>query len=84
MACGIPIVASNIGGIPDIIKDGENGLLVQPKDSEALADAIIYLLKNEGVRENMGKNGRKKVEDYSWERVAEETEKVYSSLMRQE
>ncbi len=84
MACGVPIVASKVGGIPDVVKDGENGLLVPPKDSEALADAIIYLLKNEDVREKMGKNGRKKVEDYPWERIAEETEKVYSSLMRQE
>ena len=77
MACGIPIVASKIGGIPDVVKDGENGLLVPPKDSEALADAIIYLLEKEDAREKMGKNAREKVEDYSWERIAEETEKVY-------
>ncbi|MBT9151423.1 MAG: D-inositol 3-phosphate glycosyltransferase [candidate division WS2 bacterium] len=84
MTCGVPIVASKIGGVPDVVKDGENGLLVQPKDYEALADAIIYLLENEDERERMGKNGREKVESYSWERIAEETEKVYSSLMRQE
>lgn len=81
MACGIPIVASKIGGVPDVVKDGENGLLVPPGDSEALADAIIYLLENEDVREKMGKNGRKKVEGYSWERIAEETEKVYEGLV---
>ena len=81
MACGVPIVASKIGGIPDAVKDGENGLLVQPRDSELLADAIIYLLENEDVREKMGKNGRKRVEDYSWEKVAEMTEKVYMELI---
>lgn len=81
MACGIPIVASKIGGIPDIVKDGENGLLVPPRNSKVLADAIIYLLENEDIREKMGKNGREKVEDYSWEMIAEETEKVYLSLM---
>ena len=80
MACSVPIVASRIGGIPDVVKDGENGLLVPPMDSKALADAIIYLLENEDIRERMGKNGRKKVEDYSWSKVAEETEKVYEDV----
>ena len=84
MACGTLVLATPVGGIPDVVKDGENGLLVPPRDSEALANAIIYLLENEDVREKMGKNGRKKVKDYSWERIAEETEKVYSSLMKQE
>lgn len=81
MACGVPIVASKIGGIPDIVKDGENGLLVPPGDSEALADAIIYLLENEDIRVKMGKNGRKKVKDYSWDKVAEKTENIYLSLI---
>lgn len=81
MACGIPIVASRIGGVPDVVKDRENGLLVQPKDSNELADAIIYLLENEEERKKMGKNGRKKVEDYSWERIAEMTEKIYEEML---
>ena len=81
MACSVPIIASKIGGIPDIVKDGETGLLVLPRDSKALADAVIYLFENEDIREQMGKNGRKKVEDYSWETIAEETEKVYEGLI---
>jgi glycosyltransferase involved in cell wall biosynthesis len=80
MACSVPVVASKIGGVPDVVNGGENGLLVLPGDSGSLADAIIYLLENEDVREKMGTNGRKKVEDYSWGRVAEETEKVYLNL----
>ena len=82
MACGVPIVASKIGGIPDAVKAGENGLLVQARDSELLADAIIYLLENEDVRERMGKSGRERVKDYSWERIAEETEKVYEKMLK--
>ena len=81
MACGVPIVASKIGGVPDIVKEGENGLLVPPRDPEALAEAIIYLLKSEGVREKMGKDAREKIKDYSWERIAEETEKVYEEIL---
>ena len=81
MACGVPIVASKVGGIPEVIQNGKNGLLVPPRDSNELANAIIYLLENEDVREKMGKNGRKKVEGYSWERVAKETEDVYNSVL---
>lgn len=81
MACGIPIVASKIGGIPDVVKDGENGLLVPPRDYGVLADAIIYVLENEDVRERMGKEGRKMVEGYSWKGIAERTEKIYLSLI---
>lgn len=81
MACGVPIVASKIGGIPDAVKDGKNGLLVQPQDSEALADAIIYLLENEDVRGKMGKNGRKKVVDYSWDEIANKTERLYKLIL---
>jgi len=81
MAGEVPIVATNMGGIPDAVKDGENGLLVPPGDSEALADAIIYLLENENVRERMGKNGKKKVKYYTWKKIAEETEKIYALFM---
>ncbi len=81
MACGVPIVASRVGGIPDIVNDGENGLLITPGDSNALADAIIYLLENKDIRERMGKNGKKKIKDYSWERIAERTENVYRMIV---
>lgn len=82
MACSLPIVASKVGGVPAVVKDGENGLLVQPRDLEVLANAVIHLLDNEDVREKMGKDGRKKVEEYSWEKVAEDMEKVYLSLIK--
>jgi len=81
MACGLPIVASDMGGIPDAVKSGENGLLAPPKDSEALAEAIIYLLENEDIRERMGRNGKERVERYSWEKIAEETEKMYRRVL---
>lgn len=82
MASGIPIVSSNFGGIPDIVKEGENGLLAEPGDVEGLADALIYLLKNEDIRKKMGDDGLKKVERYSWEKIAEDTEKIYKKLVK--
>ena len=48
MACGKPIVATTAGGIPEVVLDGETGLLVPPRDHQAMADAIVRLLKDEG------------------------------------
>lgn len=81
MACGIPIISSKLGGIPDIVKDMENGVLTKPGDPESLADALIFLLENDDIRKKMGKDGRKKVEEYSWEKIAEKTERIYDSLI---
>ena len=83
-ASGLPMVISDLETLKCIIEDGYNGIVTKRGDENNLAGAIIYLLENEDVREKMGKNGRNKVEDYSWERIAEETEKVYLSLMKQE
>jgi glycosyltransferase involved in cell wall biosynthesis len=81
MASGIPIVGSNLGGIPDIIKNGENGLLAKPGDHQSLADALLHLLKNEDLRKKMGDNGRRFVKDYSWDKIAKETEQLYRSIL---
>ena len=81
MASGIPIVGSNLGGIPDIIKEGENGLLAKPCDHKSLANALLTLLKDDDLREKMGNNGRKMVTDYSWDKIAKETEKLYRDVL---
>ena len=77
MASGKPVVATNVGGNPYVIENGVTGLLTNYGDETKLADAIIYLLENVGVREKMGKDARKRVKEFSWEKIAEETEKVY-------
>ena len=80
-ASGLPMVVSDLDTFKCIIEDGYNGLFTKRGDEKSLADAIIYLLENEDAREKMGKNARKKVEDYSWEKIAEETEKVYEDVL---
>jgi len=81
-ACGKPVIGTKIGGIQYVIKDGETGLLVPPKNPEALADAIIKLLSNEDLSKKMGENGRKLVEqNYTWKRTVEMTEKVYNEAI---
>ena len=73
MASGIPIVASNLGGIPDIVKNNENGLLAKPGDIHSLADALIYLL-NEDIRKKMGNNGRISANNFTWDKITKKTE----------
>jgi glycosyltransferase involved in cell wall biosynthesis len=55
LACGVPIVASNVGGIPEVVTHGYNGLLVEPGDPEGLANSIIMLLSNEELRKKLSK-----------------------------
>ena len=61
MALGKPIVASNVGGIIDLVRNGENGILVPPGDSDALGEAILQLLKDKNLSEKLGKNGKARV-----------------------
>ncbi|MCF7813681.1 MAG: glycosyltransferase family 4 protein [Candidatus Cloacimonetes bacterium] len=68
-ACGKPVIGSDVGGIPEIIKDRENGLLFKPESHMELAEKIIYLLENPDYCRDLGYNARKKVETtFTWER----------------
>ena len=55
MACGVPVVASKVGGVPEILTPGYNGLLVDPGDTQGLANSIIKLLSSEELRKNLSK-----------------------------
>ncbi|HWX25322.1 MAG TPA: glycosyltransferase [Vicinamibacteria bacterium] len=69
LAAGRPVVASSVAGIPDVVVDGENGLLVPEKDSSALREALRFLVDPE-KRRRLGENGRKTVlENFSWEKA---------------
>lgn len=83
MAMAKPIVAAKIDGITEQITDGINGILTPPKDSSAIAQAIITLINNRGKAKAMGLAARKKVEqEFSVDKMVAETEKVYLSLLR--
>lgn len=70
MAMGRPIVASDIPGYRDLVHHAEEGLLVEPKNSRSVADALIRLLRDPSLREEMGKRGSLKALDYSWPKIA--------------
>jgi glycosyltransferase involved in cell wall biosynthesis len=83
MAMAKPIIATNIDGITEQITDGVDGILVLPKDPEALAKAIIRILGDKGSAQKLGLAARKKVEqEFSVEKMISETEKVYLSLLK--
>jgi glycosyltransferase involved in cell wall biosynthesis len=72
MSCQVPVIAARTGGMEEIVEDGKTGILVEPDDAQALAQAILYLFAKEDPRKSMGKAARKRVvELFSWERVAE-------------
>jgi glycosyltransferase involved in cell wall biosynthesis len=81
MAVGLPIVATRVGGIPDLVKHGENGLLVPPADAGALGGAITELLIDKAGRERMGENGRKMCRAYSAETMLEQINILYLRLL---
>jgi glycosyltransferase involved in cell wall biosynthesis len=82
MASGVPIVASNLGGIPDIVKHGENGLLSKPCDIHSLADALTCLLNDDILRKKMGNNGIMFADNYTWKKIAKETEELYTNTLK--
>jgi len=78
MACGTPVVASRVGGIPEVVVDGETGWLVPPGDPAALAEALRVSLADPTRARRMGEAGRRRVEaHFSWDRIAEHTLAVY-------
>jgi L-malate glycosyltransferase len=78
MACGKPIVATNVGGIPEVVVDGETGLLVPPRDPTAMAAAVVRLLTDQALRERMGQAGLARVrERFSADIMVANTLKVY-------
>ena len=83
LACGKPLVGTDVGGIAPIIKNGWNGFLVEPANEEQLADKIKYLLDYSEGRERMGKNSRKLAEgELDWRKIAEKYLKVYEEKKR--
>ena len=82
MAAGVPVVATAVGGIPEVITDGRDGLLVPPSDSQALAKAISRILSDQELRESLVQNAKQKVHDYfSVEKMVYDHEKLYAEVL---
>jgi phosphatidylinositol alpha-1,6-mannosyltransferase len=76
-ACGLPVVATRSGGIPDAVNDGETGLLADPGDLAGVAAAVDRLLRRPDVAHRMGATGRERVERHlNWDRVVREMREI--------
>jgi glycosyltransferase involved in cell wall biosynthesis len=83
MACGVPVVASNVGGIPDLVHDGKSGILIEKGDSAALAAAILRIRDDAALREALAQGGRNVASDNTAEAMTRRYMELYSSLMVQ-
>jgi glycogen synthase len=82
MACETPVVASAVGGILEVVEDGETGVLVPPARADALAEALVRVLNDPARARAMGRAGRTRVEDkFSWAGVAARTQEVYAEAI---
>ena len=82
MACGTAVVGSRTGGIPEVVADGETGLLVPPGDPEALAAALNAVLSDPDLAQAMGQAGRKRaVAEFGWQAIAAQTAELYAELV---
>ncbi len=78
MACGLPVIGTTVGGIPEVVIDGENGILVSPRDAGSLKSVILKLARNKRLRKKMsGKNLESVRENFCWDKVAERFSRVY-------
>jgi glycosyltransferase involved in cell wall biosynthesis len=82
MAAGKPVIGTRVGGIPDLVKDGYNGFLVEPGEVSGLAQAIHKLVGDEDLRKTMGERGMAMAPAYSVEKMIEKIDKLYKSLLK--
>jgi glycosyltransferase involved in cell wall biosynthesis/GT2 family glycosyltransferase len=83
MAAQVPVIATRVGGLPELIDHDKTGILVPPGDVESLSNAIKYLMEHPEARKRMGQEGRKKVENhFGLETNIRETEKIYLEVLR--
>lgn len=83
MACGVPVIASRVGGLKETVEDGRTGYLVPWRCPEPFAERLELLLGNESLRRSLGRRGRAAAERYRWSEVAARVEDVYHELVSQ-
>jgi len=84
MVLGKPIVATDVGGIPEVVRHNKNGFLVSPGDSGALAEAIIKLLRDKELSRKMGEEGRRQInERFSAKKMVDDIEGVYQEMLKE-
>ncbi len=84
MGMGLPVVVSEVGGVPELVREGEEGILVPPGNPSALSRAMVYLLRNPSIAKRMGERGKKRIYlKFRAERMVEEMESFYQEALSQ-
>ena len=81
-AAGLPVVATEVGGLPQQVREGQEGLLVPPSDHEALAEALVTVARDDDLRARMGEAAARRAADYDIRTAVREQEAVYDELAR--
>ncbi len=82
-ACGVPVVVTNVGGLPEVVVPGETGFLVPTNDANAAADAVLRIINDPELKKTLGEKGRQWVVDtYDWEGSVSRLESLYSDVIR--
>lgn len=83
MACGTPVIASQVGGLAFLVRDGETGFVVPGNDVESLSNRLVDLIKDENLRKNLGAKSTEYAELYAWENISEKIIGVYDQVLAQ-
>jgi glycosyltransferase involved in cell wall biosynthesis len=82
MASGTPVLTSNTSSLPEVV--GDAGILIDPQSADEIARAMLKVLRDKGLQEEMRKRGLERAKRFAWQGVVEETVKVYEEAMRGE
>ena len=83
MSCELPIIATDVGGVSEQVENGYNGFVVKPRNSNALVNSITYLLENDDLRKDMGRNSRKRIieQGWTWDNHAKNVVEIYKKVL---
>ncbi|MEM7199741.1 MAG: glycosyltransferase family 4 protein [Planctomycetota bacterium] len=81
LSVGVPVIATQVGALPEMLDDGDSALLVPPESTAALADALVRALGDPGLRARLAAGGRRVAADHSWDSIAVRTEKAFATLL---
>jgi glycosyltransferase involved in cell wall biosynthesis len=81
-ACGVPVIATGVGGVPDLVDNGNTGIVVKPRSVAELSQAILQMMGNPDLRSEMGRKGRERIEQrFTWDTTCSKLEEFYSELI---
>jgi len=81
LSLGLPVVATRVGGLPEVLREGDSAVLVAPESPAALAEALVRVLGDSGLQNRLAQGGRRVAEQHSWASIAERTESAFARLV---